>query len=99
MTFHLFGSAEDLFHALVDRFTLGPPTGLNPDDLVIWTEKKLYPIQMRVCNALKLWIENFWIEKYDDVCLDDIHAFASGKMMETQPQSAQKILELVSRRV
>jgi hypothetical protein len=99
MTFHLFGSAEQLFNFLVARFTMYPPEGINDDEIPLWTEKKLLPVQMRVCNALKLWIEIYWIEKYDDIFLDDIHAFANGPMMETQPQAATKILELVARKV
>ena len=99
MTFHLFGSAEQLFHLLVQRYTLEPPGGLSQEDVFIWTEKKLVPVQMRVCNALKSWLENYWIDKHDDVCLDDIHAFASGPMMQTQQQAAQRFLELVSKRV
>jgi son of sevenless-like protein len=99
MTFHLFGTAEQLFSLLVARFNLPPPQGLSPEDLNIWTEKKLFPIQTRVSNAIKLWIESYWLEKFDDACLDDIHAFAMGPMMETQPQAAQRILELVSKRV
>lgn len=99
MTFHLFGTAEQLFSTLVSRFTLFPPPGLTPEELQVWTEKKLNPIQVRVCNTIRTWIESYWLEKFDDNCLDDIHAFASGTMMQAQPQLAQRILELVSKRV
>jgi hypothetical protein len=76
-----------------------PPAGLSAEDMVLWTEKKLYPVQIRVANALKSWLESFWIDKFDDVCLDDIHAFANGPMMQTQQAAAQRVLELVSKRV
>ncbi|KAJ3253570.1 hypothetical protein HK103_000478 [Boothiomyces macroporosus] len=99
MTFHLFGNAEMLFRALKGRFMLEPPQGLTPEELNIWVEKKLTPVQRGVCNALKMWIEQYWLESSDDSCLDDIHAFASGEMMEYQPQAATKILELVSKKV
>ncbi|KAI8893365.1 ras guanine nucleotide exchange factor domain-containing protein [Globomyces pollinis-pini] len=99
MTFHLFGTAKQLFDCLVARFTMEPPEGLNNDELKLWIEKKLSPIQIRVCNALKLWIESYWLEQFDDICLDDIHAFASGPMMQFQSVPAQRILELVQRRV
>lgn len=99
MTFHLFGTAQQLFEALYARYNLKPPQGLKGDELILWTEKKLSLIQVRVCNALKLWIEGYWLEKFDDVCLDDLHAFASGPMLETQAASATRILELVSRRI
>ncbi|KAJ3318431.1 hypothetical protein HDV06_000507 [Boothiomyces sp. JEL0866] len=99
MTFHLFGTSEMLFRCLRGRFMLEPPQGLTPEELNIWVEKKLTPVQRGVCNALKMWIEQYWLESNDDSCLDDIHAFASGEMMEYQPQAATKILELVSKKV
>ncbi|KAJ3273412.1 hypothetical protein HDV01_004482 [Terramyces sp. JEL0728] len=99
MTFHLFGNSETLFRCLQSRFLLDPPQGLTPEELNIWVEKKLTPVQRGVCNALKMWIEQYWLESSDDSCLDDIHAFASGAMMEYQPQAATKILELVSKKV
>jgi hypothetical protein len=34
-----------------------------------------------VANAMKMWIELYWLEKHDDVCLDAIHAFASGNKL------------------
>ena len=76
-----------------------PPQALNSDDLKIWTDKKLAQIQSRVCNALKAWLENYWIDSYGDCCLDDIHEFASGPMMKSQASAAAKILELVSKKV
>jgi hypothetical protein len=76
-----------------------PPEGLKEDEYALWWEKKLIPVQNRVCNALKLWLESFWIEQYDDDCLDDIHALVSGPITENHPQLASKLLELVSRKV
>ena len=99
LTFHLFGTAEEFFKQLMARFNLEPPDGLTPDELSLWVDKKLNIIQNRVCNTLRSWIEFYWVEKYDDVCLDDIHAFASTGIMDSQPAHAQKILELVAKRI
>ena len=95
----MFGTSEQLFQALHSRFSLLPPPGLTPEDTQVWVEKKLYPIQNKVASIIKLWIESHWLEKFDDVCLDAIHALASGAMQESQASIAQRILELVSKRV
>ena len=99
LTFHLFGSAGQLFSLLISRFTMQPPPGLSADEFALWTEKKLYPIQARVSIVLKVWLETFWIDLLDDVCLDDIHNFANGAMMGPQPEEAQRVLELVGIKV
>lgn len=99
LTFHLFGSAGQLFSLLIARFTMQPPPGLSADEFALWTEKKLYPIQARVSIVLKVWLETFWIDLLDDVCLDDIHNFANGAMMGPQPEEAQRVLELVGIKV
>lgn len=99
MTFHLFGTSAELFSLLVARYNITAPPGLIAEDVPIWTEKKLIPIQVRVYNVIKLWMESYWLESFDDKCLDNIHEFASGPMTATQPGAAQRILELVSKKV
>lgn len=99
MTFHLFGTSEQLFDELVNRFMLEPPPNLSSDEIKLWVEKKLSPIQIRVCNSFKIWLESFWIESKDDACLDNIYSFASGPMMQAQHALANRLLELVSKRV
>ncbi|KAJ3309596.1 hypothetical protein HDV04_005916 [Boothiomyces sp. JEL0838] len=96
MTFHCFGTGQQLLQCLKDRYNLEPPQGITPEEYKIWTEKKLSPIQQRVCNTLKTWIENYWINRFDEVCLDDVHDFANGVIMETQPALATQILGLVT---
>lgn len=99
MTFHLFGTSLELFEQLSGRFSIQQPPGLTSDEELVWMEKKVVPIQVRVCTAFKLWIESFWIEKFDDDCLDDIHAFISGPVALQHPAPAHRILELLSKRV
>ena len=99
MTFHLFGTADQLFQELIARFMMEPPEGLNTDEMRLWVEKKLSPVQIRVCNAFKTWLEYHWLDTTDDSCLDNIYSFASGPMMQAQPALAARLQELVSKRV
>ena len=99
LTFHLFGGAEQLFTILSGHFTMPPPPGLSGDEYAIWSEKKQRPIQTRVAVVLRTWLESFWVDSLDDVCLDDIYSFANDAMMGPQPDDAQQVLQLVAVKV
>jgi hypothetical protein len=83
----------------MNRFNLVPPVGLNTNELILWNEKMLCPVQLHVCQVLILWVESYWIDDFDDVCLDNLHDLASNQIPEIYPHQASKILELVSKRV
>lgn len=99
MTFHLFGTSTQLLDELIGRFMLSSPDNLSQDEHYLWVTKKLSLIQIRVCNAFKAWLEHYWREEHDDVCLDRIYSFASGPMMQSQPALAARLQDLVSKRV
>lgn len=99
MTFHLFGTSEEMFELLIKRFLMIPPENLSQDELKLWVGKKLGPTQVYVCQVLKNWMENYWIEDKDDICLDNIYSFSTGPMMQAQPGLASRLQEMVSRRV
>nr|KAJ3412401.1 hypothetical protein HK105_002366 [Polyrhizophydium stewartii] len=96
MTFHLFATAEQLFNALVARYNMVPPPGLVESELKIWIDKKLVPVQIRVSNAFKTWLENHWSEADDDGCLDRIYQFAANVMSRTHAPLAARLTELIN---
>lgn len=99
MTFHLFGTSTQLFDELKSRFMIDPPDDLSPGDVRLWVEMKLSPVQLKVCSVYQSWLENYWIESKDDICLDQIYAFASSQIMQYQPAYAERLKELSSNRV
>ncbi|KAF9312410.1 hypothetical protein BGZ91_006536, partial [Linnemannia elongata] len=62
LTYRSFTTTTEFFNLLFRRFTIAPPTGLEGQDLVQWTERKLTPIRLRVFNTIKTWLENFYME-------------------------------------
>ncbi|KNC96346.1 uncharacterized protein SPPG_08247 [Spizellomyces punctatus DAOM BR117] len=99
MLFHQFGTAAEFFNLLRKRYMMSPPLQLNPEEVKIWQEKKQTPARLRVYNAFRSWLENYWIDELDDECLDRIHEFASGEMMEATSTLALRLMELVQRKV
>ncbi|KAI8894984.1 ras guanine nucleotide exchange factor domain-containing protein [Globomyces pollinis-pini] len=99
MTFHQYGTATELFNFLKTRYLLIPQETLDTKEFEMWKLKERKPVQINVCKVLKQWIEEYWIEDYDDVCLDDIHHLASGAIMQEHKEHAMEILDLVQKRV
>ncbi|KAI9101897.1 ras guanine nucleotide exchange factor domain-containing protein [Phlyctochytrium arcticum] len=99
MLFHQFGTAPEFFDLLTKRFTMSPPPNLSQEELKIWHEKKQTPARLRVYNAFRSWLENYWIDELDDPCLDRIHDFATGDMMEATSTLSLRLMELVQKKV
>ncbi|EGF80978.1 hypothetical protein BATDEDRAFT_88208 [Batrachochytrium dendrobatidis JAM81] len=99
LTFHLFATSEQLFNALTARFNMSPPPGLKDHEVKMWIDKKLVPIQIRVSNAFKTWLESHWIEADDDACLDRLYQFASTVMSQTHAPLATRLMDLVTKKI
>eukprot|EP00002_Diphylleia_rotans_P040166 TRINITY_DN9475_c0_g2_i3.p1 TRINITY_DN9475_c0_g2~~TRINITY_DN9475_c0_g2_i3.p1 ORF type:complete len:766 (-),score=169.44 TRINITY_DN9475_c0_g2_i3:15-2312(-) len=73
-TYRSFSTPEKLFQKLVQRF-LVPKTRLPPNvDVDEYIKKFVSPIQMRVINVMKLWMEQCYMD-IDDKLLGQIDAF------------------------
>ncbi|KAI9004684.1 hypothetical protein BC832DRAFT_615060 [Gaertneriomyces semiglobifer] len=97
MLFHQFTTSTTLFTLLRQRYFISPPSGLTAEEYKMWQEKKQTPIRLRVYNALRAWLEHWWIEDEDDVVLDAIWEFARTEMVDTG--LAGRLVELVQRKV
>lgn len=62
LTYRSFTSAEELSSLLMQRFLIEPPAGLTTSEIDLWVELKQSPIQLRVFNIFKSWMENFFME-------------------------------------
>lgn len=70
LTYQSFTTASELFEALIHRWSIQPPPGLNKEELELWTEKKQGPIRFRIVNVMKNWVEQYWMEGNDQVSTD-----------------------------
>ncbi|KAG0375337.1 hypothetical protein BGX24_009246 [Mortierella sp. AD032] len=101
LTYRSFTSTKELFTYLFHRFTIHPPMGLDPEELEIWTEKKLTPIRLRVFNIIKSWLETYFLEDESDdhEALAMIKDFSgSAAMKDTMSFAAVQLIKLVEKR-
>ncbi|KAH7056774.1 ras guanine nucleotide exchange factor domain-containing protein [Linnemannia elongata] len=101
LTYRSFTSTKELFTYLFHRFTIQPPMGLDPEELEIWTEKKLTPIRLRVFNIIKSWLETYYLEDEADdrEALAMIKDFSgSAAMKDTMSFAAVQLIKLVEKR-
>lgn len=101
LTFRIFATPETLTAALVARFCLAPPAGLQPtpEQLRAWNEQKVVPVRLRVYNVFKLWLEVYWRPEADNVVLPAISTFARQDMLAVMPSPAQRLIDLVQKRM
>ncbi|KAJ3318923.1 hypothetical protein HDU76_000687 [Blyttiomyces sp. JEL0837] len=95
MMFHQFSTAADLINELFRRFFLVPPPTLTLQDLEIWKTRKLAPIQIRVSNVLKTWLESYWLEEEDSPHLTTLLTFSEGPLTQHHPNLAPHLTSLI----
>ncbi|WVQ77084.1 hypothetical protein IAR50_006767 [Cryptococcus sp. DSM 104548] len=100
-TFRMFTTPQKLVEALRQRFTLEPPNMLNLSerDQMTWHELKRLPIQLRVFNFLKSWIEGHWRSEDDDVVLGDLEAFGQAEMSASLPVMGPRLVQMARARM
>lgn len=100
LSYRSFTTTKELFQSLFQRFTIQPPP-LAPEEMEIWTEKKLTPIRLRVFNIIKSWLENYYLEDEaeDREALMMIKEFSgSSSMKDTMSFAAVQLIKLVEKR-
>ncbi|KAI9765750.1 MAG: hypothetical protein M1840_007184 [Geoglossum simile] len=102
LTYRSFTTASELFDLLVKRFSTQPPSGLNPEEFQVWTDKKQKPIRFRVVNILKSWFDTYWMEGQDESSKElirRVHAFAKESVETTGTPGAQPLMAVVEQRL
>ncbi|ORY01559.1 ras GEF [Basidiobolus meristosporus CBS 931.73] len=92
LAFRSFSNPMKLSHQLISRFNLQPPEGLSEEELVVFNEKKLKPIRIRIFNILKYWLESYFFYDQDYACLDTLFHFANNTLTQGLPVAAKKRL-------
>lgn len=101
LCFRLFTNPQELFDALLRRFTIETPAEVenNPDALNTWTNNKVMPIRLRVLNVFKIWLEIHWQPSTDRVILEPLLDFISTSMTHSLARSGQRLAELAQSRL
>lgn len=100
LTYRSFTTTEELLNLLFARFRISMPPGLSSIEQEIWVEKKQRPIQLRVFNVLKSWLESYLYEGADEKHLERIKRFAEEEMGATPSMvlPSKQLLRLIERR-
>ncbi|RKP27015.1 ras guanine nucleotide exchange factor domain-containing protein [Syncephalis pseudoplumigaleata] len=80
LTYRSFTTSEEFLNLLFKRFQVQPPPGLTAEEMEIWRSKKQKPIQLRVFNIIKQWLESIYHEDDDAGLLNRLHEFIRTTM-------------------
>jgi hypothetical protein len=96
LTYRSFSNSDELMDLLFKRFQVQPPPGLTPEELEIWRNRKQIPIQFRVFNIIKQWLESVYQESDIEV-LKKLRAFVESTMSIPLTNTAP-LLKLIEKR-
>jgi son of sevenless-like protein len=102
LTYRSFTSAKELFEMLVKRWSIQPPTGLSQDDYQTWVDKKQKPIQFRVVNILKSWLDTYWMEEPGEeatALIMRMLGFAKDFVATTNTPGAAPLISTIEKRM
>lgn len=87
VTYQLFTSSTTLLAKLSQRYNAPRDPALSDGE---W-RKRVLPIQIRVVNVIKMWIEEFHSD-FDDLTISSIRDFLNFQVRECHPSLASKTL-------
>lgn len=97
LTYRSFCSSVDLLNLLEARYNLQCPPGLTQEEAIMWEEKKLKLVRLRVFNVLKNWLELYYNED-DSILLDRLLEFTQTNIKVTLKFSNGQLESLIERR-
>ena len=102
LTYRSFTNAAELFEALICRWNVQPPPGLQEEDLELWKQRKQHPIRMRIVNVMKSWIDTYWMESNDAKSLDlmaRVYNFAKDTVTSSGIPGWRPLLNVIEQRM
>lgn len=92
VTYQLFTTSTTLLAKLSQRYNAPRDPSLSDEE---W-RKRVLPIQIRVVNVIKMWIEEFHSD-FDDLTISSIRDFLNFQVRESHPSLANKTLVLLEK--
>lgn len=102
-TYRSFCSPHELMDLLIERYNIPEPFGITMDSVSLRDETKrfkkeyLVPVQFRVLNVIRHWVDyHYYDYQCDPYLLDKLHSFIesiNGKSMKKWADSVIKIIQ------
>ncbi|KAE9980590.1 hypothetical protein BLS_004135 [Venturia inaequalis] len=102
LTYRSFTTAKELFEMLVKRWSIQPPLGISQEDCQIWVDKKQKPIQFRVVNILKSWLDTYFMEEPGEestALIMRMLGFAKDFVATTNTPGAAPLISTIEKRM
>ncbi|KAJ1946506.1 hypothetical protein EC988_005539, partial [Linderina pennispora] len=97
--FRLFATSRELAEALVMRANLPPPVSKTGSELRAWRERRLRPIQHKVIQAIRHWLDNAWCAEHDPPCLPILSRFLATEYKNSKHGLSQRECLKLLRRI
>ncbi|KAJ1916366.1 hypothetical protein H4219_003812 [Mycoemilia scoparia] len=91
LTFREFATPRLFCDALMRRYRIQPPEGIDLQQTKIWQEKKQRPVQLRVYQIIRSWYTDYWFGLEDDECLPRLTEFLSSEVSKNPRLSGHKL--------
>lgn len=87
-TYSAYLSEEELFELFVKRYNISPASKMSPEMLSVWKMQVQFPVQIRVVNVLKVWVQQQWHIDNREL-LSRIASFANTAMSDQVPGASK----------
>ncbi|CED84085.1 Ras1 guanine nucleotide exchange factor [Phaffia rhodozyma] len=98
LTFRSFTSPQEVVDQLVKRFDIVPPSELVSNELIQWKEARAVPVQLRIYQFLRTWLDTNWRDDSDRVALKKIRLFAEGPLKQALPNYTPRLVRSLEAR-
>lgn len=97
MTHHSFTTSLELLDALIKRYSITPPYGLNQKSFENFVNQNIVPIRLRVCNSIKHWIDNYYEGDFvqNGMLVQKTVDFITNKIMHDFSQMGKTLLRML----
>jgi UDP-glucose 6-dehydrogenase len=101
MSHHSFSTSVEFIDALLKRYEITPPFGLNQKHFDIFVSKKILPVRIKVCEIIQSWIEQYHQEDFvsNPTLVKKVLLFIDQRLLVDFDNLAEKIFTLIQENV
>jgi len=103
LTYRSFTTPAELLGLLITRYNVPEPRKLSEKDREVWVKNKQNPIQLRVFNALKAWLQTHFYDFSSDTSLtstllDFINTSMIGNGNTAMDKAGEQLKKIIAKK-